>query len=63
MELPQRLKLGPRGALTSLELAPQTERRAPAEHEVEVRVRAIGLNFRDVLNVRDPLRLYSFPNG
>ena len=63
LELAQRLRLGPRGALTSLELAPQTERRAPAAHEVEVRVRAIGLNFRDVLNVRDPLRLYSFPNG
>jgi NADPH:quinone reductase-like Zn-dependent oxidoreductase len=30
---------------------PQDNRRAPGAGEVEIRVRAIGLNFRDVLNV------------
>ena len=38
-----------RGLLESLALRPQ-ERHAPGPGEVEVRVRAAGLNFRDVLN-------------
>jgi acyl transferase domain-containing protein/NADPH:quinone reductase-like Zn-dependent oxidoreductase/SAM-dependent methyltransferase/acyl carrier protein len=41
-----------RGNLDTLQFAP-TERRSPAAHEVEIRVQATGLNFRDVLNALD----------
>ena len=41
-----------RGAIDALRLRPTT-RRPPRGGEVEVRVRAAGLNFRDVLNVLD----------
>ncbi len=44
-----RLCVGQRGRLDSL-LTETTERRAPAPDEIEVRVVASGLNFRDVLN-------------
>ncbi len=51
---PVRLVIAPdearRGSLDSLALAPCV-RRLPGVGEVEVRVRAAGLNFRDVLNV------------
>ncbi|EZG44526.1 putative polyketide synthase [Gregarina niphandrodes] len=42
-----------RGALSNLSVRamPYAARTPPAETEVEVRVRAVGLNFRDVLNV------------
>ncbi|MFF4096895.1 SDR family NAD(P)-dependent oxidoreductase [Streptomyces sp. NPDC001834] len=43
-----RLRVGQLGDLDSLELA-ATGRRRPGEGEVEVRVEATGLNFRDVL--------------
>ncbi|MFF3396181.1 SDR family NAD(P)-dependent oxidoreductase [Streptomyces sp. NPDC002669] len=43
-----RLRVGQPGNLDSLELA-ATGRRQPGEGEVEVRVHAAGLNFRDVL--------------
>ncbi|WP_331745984.1 type I polyketide synthase [Streptomyces sp. NBC_00872] len=43
-----RLRAGRLGDLGSLELA-ATERRAPGRGEVELRVQAAGLNFRDVL--------------
>ncbi|MFF9510037.1 SDR family NAD(P)-dependent oxidoreductase [Streptomyces sp. NPDC014724] len=43
-----RLRVGRLGDLDSLELA-ATDRRRPGEGEVEVRVDATGLNFRDVL--------------
>jgi len=39
-----------RGAIDNLRLT-QTQVPAPAEHEVQVRIEAAGLNFRDVLNV------------
>jgi acyl transferase domain-containing protein/NADPH:quinone reductase-like Zn-dependent oxidoreductase/acyl carrier protein len=43
------LTISERGLLDNLVLQPMT-RRAPAQGEVEIRVRATGLNFRDVLN-------------
>ncbi len=47
--IPCRLEVGSPGVLGSLTLRP-AERRAPRAHEVEIRVRSTGLNFRDVLN-------------
>nr|VFJ59818.1 MAG: myxalamid-type polyketide synthase MxaB [Candidatus Kentron sp. DK] len=46
---PCQLRISRRGSLDNLELAP-VNRRPPGADEVEVRVRASGLNFRDVLN-------------
>ena len=51
---PVRLHLHGRGAMTNLSIEAQltvAEGTALAEGEAEVRVRAVGLNFRDVLNV------------
>jgi myxalamid-type polyketide synthase MxaB len=48
-EQPLRLEIPVRGALDNLELRPAS-RRQPLPGEVEIRVRATGLNFRDVLN-------------
>eukprot|EP00820_Chromera_velia_P004139 Cvel_3424.t1-p1 / transcript=Cvel_3424.t1 / gene=Cvel_3424 / organism=Chromera_velia_CCMP2878 / gene_product=Erythronolide synthase, modules 3 and 4, putative / transcript_product=Erythronolide synthase, modules 3 and 4, putative / location=Cvel_scaffold137:112354-129164(+) / protein_length=4811 / sequence_SO=supercontig / SO=protein_coding / is_pseudo=false len=47
------LHMPSRGAISNLKLRPQSEagRVAPPKGAVEVRIRAIGLNFRDVLNV------------
>lgn len=45
-----RIDITRRGTLDSLRYVP-AERRPPGPGEVEVRVRATGLNFRDVLNV------------
>lgn len=45
---PFRLEFLPAGGVASLHLR-EIERRAPAEGEVEIRVHAAGLNFRDVL--------------
>jgi len=44
-----RLKIDGRGMLDHLELR-RTERRPPGPSEVEIRVQAAGLNFRDVMN-------------
>ena len=55
----QRLKIDVPGRLEDLHLEP-TSRRDPTSHEVEIMVRATGLNFRDVLTAlgmfggRDP---------
>ena len=46
---PVTLTIGERGILDNLRLVPMT-RRAPGPREVEIEVRASGLNFRDVLN-------------
>nr|VFK14085.1 MAG: Acyl transferase domain-containing protein [Candidatus Kentron sp. LPFa] len=46
---PYQLRIPERGTLGNLELASVT-RRPPKTGEVEIRVRASGLNFRDVLN-------------
>ncbi|HET7695301.1 MAG TPA: SDR family NAD(P)-dependent oxidoreductase [Vicinamibacterales bacterium] len=46
---PVALAISERGILDNLRLVPMT-RRAPARGEVEIEVRASGLNFRDVLN-------------
>ncbi len=48
-EAPSRLHIGSRGTLENLAIVP-TERRAPGPGEIEIRVRASGLNFRDVLS-------------
>jgi NADPH:quinone reductase-like Zn-dependent oxidoreductase len=48
-ESPVRLNIGTRGTLENLTIAP-AKRRAPGRGEIEVRVRASGLNFRDVLS-------------
>ncbi len=47
---PFRLEIGEPGLLDSLQLRPAT-RRQPAADEVEIRVYATGMNFRDVLGV------------
>jgi myxalamid-type polyketide synthase MxaB len=46
---PVALETGARGMLDRLELRP-AERRAPGAGEIEIKVAAAGLNFRDVLN-------------
>ncbi len=46
---PVKLEIRQHGVLENLKLVPQ-KRRAPERGEVEVRVHATGLNFRDVLN-------------
>ena len=46
---PVRLEIARRGVLDNLAYRP-TERRSPGPGEVEIRVHATGLNFRDVLN-------------
>jgi len=48
-ERPVKLEIASRGMLDNLQLVPLT-RRSPQRGEVEVRVLATGLNFRDVLN-------------
>ena len=51
------LKLSEYGSLENLMLQP-TDRRSPAPEEVEIQVKAVGLNFRDVLNVLGLLKDY-----
>jgi acyl transferase domain-containing protein/aryl carrier-like protein len=48
-EAPVELAISERGSLGNLSLAPAT-RSGPGKGQIEVRVRATGLNFRDVLN-------------
>ena len=48
-EAPTRLAITERGTLENLAIVP-TQRRAPGPGEIELRVRASGLNFRDVLS-------------
>ena len=57
-----RLDFVPQGGLDSLHLR-ALERRAPGEHEVEIRVRAAGLNFRDVLWTMGMLPEEAVENG
>jgi acyl transferase domain-containing protein/acyl carrier protein len=49
VDQPCRLEISERGTLENLCWRPFT-RRPPGAHEVEIQVRATGLNFRDVLN-------------
>src|SRR5215204_2151287 len=49
---PFRLEVSKPGILDALELR-ETERQKPGSGEVEIRVRAVGLNFRDVLIAMD----------
>jgi len=48
---PIRLNMPARGALTNLKAVPQVNRRPVIPGFVQLRIRAVGLNFRDVLNV------------
>ncbi|MFN3647969.1 MAG: SDR family NAD(P)-dependent oxidoreductase [Armatimonadota bacterium] len=49
---PFRLRKSPGGSLRGLTFQPE-ERRAPGPGEIEIRVAATGLNFKDVLNALD----------
>ncbi len=49
---PYRLEITSRGQLDNVTLQP-VNRKSPGPGEVEIKVRATGLNFRDVLNVLD----------
>ncbi|CAE7648751.1 pikAII, partial [Symbiodinium sp. KB8] len=49
---PMRLEMKSRGSLSNLREVP-LQRTSPDADQVELRVRAVGLNFRDVLNVMD----------
>ncbi|MGV2829391.1 type I polyketide synthase [Myxosarcina sp. GI1(2024)] len=57
-----RVKISPPGILENLRLEP-LQRRPPAPGEVEIQVRATGLNFRDVLNALGMLQEYSSELG
>ena len=46
-----RLHFHARGAISNLFIEPQPDMEPPADDEVLLRVRGVGLNFRDVLNV------------
>ena len=48
-DAPVQLRIQDRGTLENLAIVPG-QRRAPGPHEIEIRVRASGLNFRDVLS-------------
>ncbi|CAJ1350508.1 unnamed protein product, partial [Effrenium voratum] len=47
----QELLMSSRGSLSNLRPVLQETRKPPSSMEAEIRVRAVGLNFRDVLNV------------
>ena len=54
-----RLNMPARGSLTGLRCVPQADTAktaVPAPNAVQLRIRAVGLNFRDVLNVTCQLR-------
>lgn len=54
---PFRVQMADYGLLENLQFAP-LQRRAPGPDEVEIQVRAVGLNFRDLLNVLGMLADY-----
>jgi myxalamid-type polyketide synthase MxaB len=58
---PFQLKLSEYGLLDNLILQPM-ERRSPDPQEVEIQVKAVGLNFRDVLNALGLLKDYYAQN-
>ena len=51
VQKPMRLQMSSRGSLSNLRPVPQASRPQPGPEQVELRIRAVGLNFRDVLNV------------
>jgi myxalamid-type polyketide synthase MxaB len=61
-DAPFQLKTSGYGVLENLVLQPMT-RRSPAPDEVEIAVRAVGLNFRDVLNALGMLKDYTEQMG
>ncbi|NER52360.1 MAG: SDR family NAD(P)-dependent oxidoreductase, partial [Symploca sp. SIO1A3] len=58
---PVQLKLPEYGVIDNLHWQPM-QRRTPSDHEVEIEVRAVGLNFRDVLNALGLLKDYYAKN-
>ena len=50
VQKPMRLQMSSRGSLSNLRPVPQASRPQPGPEQVEVRIRAVGLNFRDVLS-------------
>ncbi|MBR8840092.1 MAG: alcohol dehydrogenase catalytic domain-containing protein [Stigonema ocellatum SAG 48.90 = DSM 106950] len=62
MNEPFQVKISDYGILENLTVKPMT-RRLPGPGEVEVQVRAVGLNFRDVLNALGMLREYTEQMG
>lgn len=59
---PYQLRIREYGVLENLQLVPM-QRRAPGPAEVEIAVRAVGLNFRDVLNALGMLREFTEQMG
>jgi acyl transferase domain-containing protein/acyl carrier protein len=59
---PFRIKISEYGTLENLTLAPLS-RRTPEPNEVEIQVRAVGLNFRDVLNALGMLKAHTEAMG
>ena len=51
VQKPMRLQMSSRGSLSNLRPVAQTMRSQRSSSQVELRVRSVGLNFRDVLNV------------
>jgi acyl transferase domain-containing protein/acyl-CoA synthetase (AMP-forming)/AMP-acid ligase II/acyl carrier protein/short-subunit dehydrogenase len=49
---PLQLKITQRGSLDNLQWQP-SQRISPQDNEIEIKIRSIGLNFRDLLNVLD----------
>ncbi|NEQ43493.1 MAG: type I polyketide synthase [Leptolyngbya sp. SIOISBB] len=59
---PYQVRIREYGILENLQLVP-TERQAPEPDEVEIAVRAVGLNFRDVLNALGMLQSFTEEMG
>ena len=61
-DYPYQMRIRDYGVLENLQLRPM-ERSAPAPTEVEIGVRAVGLNFRDVLNALGMLKEFTEQMG
>lgn len=59
---PYQVRIREYGILENLQLVP-TERRVPGPDEVEIAVRAVGLNFRDVLNALGMMKSFTEAMG
>ncbi|PSR19687.1 beta-ketoacyl synthase [filamentous cyanobacterium CCP3] len=62
LDSPYQLRIREYGVLENLQLVPM-QRQAPGPTEVEIAVRAVGLNFRDVLNALGMLREFTEQMG
>lgn len=61
-QFPYQVRIREYGILENLQLVP-TERRVPGPDEVEIAVRAVGLNFRDVLNALGMMKSFTEAMG